>query len=688
MLGTRLANRYHILRSLGSGGFGQTYLARDDTGTAAQTPTSPLCVVKQLKPASGDSDFLKVARRLFETEVKTLKKLGKHDRIPQLLDSFEDGADFYLVQEFIEGTPLSRELKQRDRFDESDVIALLEDVLPLLKIVHDNHVIHRDIKPSNLIRRHSDGRLVLIDFGAVKEIRTQILSGQETTLTVGIGTQGYTPPEQLTGKPRYNSDLYGLGMTAIQSLTGVSPGQMVEDPQTSEFLWQSQADASVGLKLVLSKLVRNSYYYRYQSAADVLKDLARLDQLAQEFPAEAEIDYTAPWGMTTVSSSPSLRQRLGRLAITAAIAAGLAIGIRQVGGFQAIELRVQDALVRLQPSPDVDPRLLVVEITEADLRQQQRDTPSDQAIADAIQILQTHAPRAIGLDLHREISQPPGHEALMQTLQPDNTFTITKIGDTPEETIPPPEAVDPERVGFNDFVVDPDGVIRRSLLFSAAENRAGSEVLHGFSLRLAQKYLETEGIEATASDRNPEHMRLGDAVFTPIAATAGVYRQIDARGYQILLDYHSQRDVARQVSLSQVLAKTFDPAWVENKIVLIGMTAASAKDLFPTPYSAAVGDDHQMAGVMVHANMVHQILAIALGEQPLPWYWPDGIEILWLMVWGSIGAALPLVVQRPIILGISVGGGLAMVVAVSGISLSFGGRVPVIAPASALLLGG
>lgn len=683
MLGTRLANRYTILKTLGSGGFGQTYLARDEKSS---TEAGFLCVVKQLKPASRDLTFLKVARRLFETEVKTLQRLGQHDRIPQLLDSFEDGEEFYLVQEFIEGIPLSEELKVRDRLSETEVIALLEDVLPLIQFVHDNNVIHRDIKPGNLIRRHRDGKIVLIDFGAVKEIRTQLLSGEDSTLTVGIGTHGYTPPEQLTGKPRFGSDLYALGMTAIQALTGLSPGQMIEDPQTSEIIWQFQADASTGLKLVLSKLVRHSYYYRYQTVADVLHDLDRLEQLSQDF---SDIkDFTVPWDISTLTPRKRRLRLLRDLAIATVATAGLVLGIRQMGGFQAVELKLYDTLVHRQALPEPDSRLLIVEITEADLRQQQRATPNDAAIAQAIQTLQTFTPRVIGLDLHREIPQPPGHDALIEALQADNTIVITKLGNTPEETIPPPASVPLARVGFNDFPADPDNVIRRNLLFSSVDNQAESEVLPSFALQLVLKYLAADGVTSQASEQNADYMKLGESVFPMLTANAGNYRHIDTRGYQIMLDYHSPAQVARRVSLSDVLAGNLDANWVEDKIVLIGMTASSGRDLFYTPYSAQLSDEHQMPGVVIHANMVHQILSVALGEQALPWFWPEWAEMAWIVSWAVIGAALSWRVRQPLWLGMSIVGGGGVIVIVAVFCLSQGGWIPIVAPVTAIWLAG
>ncbi|MEL6903315.1 MAG: serine/threonine-protein kinase, partial [Cyanobacteria bacterium J06606_4] len=307
MLGRTLNGRYRLTRILGAGGFGQTYLAVDllaadplpadvlatkpqaeECGTDLQLPVAPssgekLCVVKQLKPASQDKNFLQVARRLFDTESKTLKELGHHPQIPNSIDFFEEGNEFYLVQEYIEGRSLEEEIKQAGQFSEAQAIALLEAVLPILEFIHDNHVIHRDLKPDNLIRRQGSDEIVLIDFGAVKELRTHLVTGERTGLTIGIGTQGYTPSEQLSGKPRYSSDLYALGMTVIHALTGRLPADLPEAMGSLEPQWQSYAEVSPGLAILLGKMTRHYIHQRYQRVEEVLHDLSRLEEL----PAEA-----------------------------------------------------------------------------------------------------------------------------------------------------------------------------------------------------------------------------------------------------------------------------------------------------------------------------------------------------------------------------------------------------------------
>ena len=272
MLGELLDGRYQVLQVLSTGGFGETYIAED-----TRRPGNPRCVVKHLKPLSTDPNSLPIARRLFRSEAETLEQLGNHDQIPRLLAYFEENQEFYLVQELIVGRPLSTELHPGQPWGESQVIQMLEDVLGILAFVHGYGVIHRDIKPDNLIRRSSDGKLVLIDFGAVKQVRTQLpIDGNQMGSTVAIGTPGYVPREQMLGRPRPNSDIYALGIIGIQAATGLSPHQLPEDPTTQEILWQHQAQVSAGLKYFLSQMVRCDDRERYQSATQALAVLQQL----------------------------------------------------------------------------------------------------------------------------------------------------------------------------------------------------------------------------------------------------------------------------------------------------------------------------------------------------------------------------------------------------------------------------
>ncbi|MGB7441018.1 MAG: serine/threonine-protein kinase [Coleofasciculaceae cyanobacterium] len=302
-----LGGRYKIISKLGTGGFGKTFLAED-----LHLPGQPRCVVKQLKPKAEDEETLQMARRLFNTEAEVLYQLGDHDQIPRLLAHFEDDQEFYLAQELIEGKPLTKELVKGQLWHEAKVITLLQDILEVLTFVHEQRVIHRDIKPPNLIRREQDGKIVLIDFGAVKQVSMQQVDHEtgQTNLTISIGTQGYMPNEQLAGKPRFSSDIYAVGLIGIQAVTGIHPKRLGEHPETGEINWQERAkQISPELTEILDRMVRYDFRSRYQRAIDALEAIhcllptsiesALQPQLAPETTdQEAEIP-------TTLSSSPA-----------------------------------------------------------------------------------------------------------------------------------------------------------------------------------------------------------------------------------------------------------------------------------------------------------------------------------------------------------------------------------------------
>ncbi len=318
ILGKQLVGRYTITKLLGAGGFGETYIAED-----TQRPGNPQCVVKQLRPSSNNPKLLQLAHRLFIREAATLEKLGKHDRIPQLLAHFDEEGEFYLVQEYVPGRSLSRELPLGRHLPEARVLTLVQELLEILEFVHSQGVIHRDIKPSNIIIRESDHKLVLIDFGAVKEIHQMTDPDEKSLLTVGIGTQGYMPSEQCAGSPRFSSDLYAVGMTAIQALIGLPPSQIKIDTH-GEVAWKEKTLVSHPLAEVLTKMVRANHKERYQSATEALQALPTLQlrysdsdpldsfpdpqQTSTDVPTvtdSATETSTQPWPETFGSATPS-----------------------------------------------------------------------------------------------------------------------------------------------------------------------------------------------------------------------------------------------------------------------------------------------------------------------------------------------------------------------------------------------
>ncbi len=262
-----LVDRYRALRILGQGGFGRTFLAIDEF-----RPSKPRCVIKQFLPDVKGKKALTKAAELFEREAMRLDELGRHQQIPELLAFFNQEDRQYLIQEFIDGEDLAKELGTKGVFNEQQIRELLNDVLEALKFIHEHNVIHRDIKPENIIRRKKDGKLVLVDFGAAKEKDTN-----NNTSAVGtiIGSLAYIAPEQAMGKAKFASDLYSLGATCIHLLTDIEPTELF-DVNEGEWIWRDYLqDNEIDYELshVLDKLVATATKKRFQSADEVLQAL-------------------------------------------------------------------------------------------------------------------------------------------------------------------------------------------------------------------------------------------------------------------------------------------------------------------------------------------------------------------------------------------------------------------------------
>jgi serine/threonine protein kinase len=272
MIGQVLAGRYRVVQVLGAGGFGETYITAD-----LHLPGEPQCVLKHLKPATNDPQVLDIARKLFQKEAETLQQLGNFDRIPRLLAYFEEQKEFYLVQELVRGHTLSLELISGQKWAEAAVRRMLREVLTILEFVHSQGVIHRDIKPDNIMRRDEDGKLVLIDFGAIKQVRNQPTNMGTTTQTVAIGTLGYMSPEQARGNPRPSSDLYALGVIGIQAISGKHPSELIEDEATGELQWQHFVQADPLLIDHLSEMTRYHFRDRFTTASAALEALNQIE---------------------------------------------------------------------------------------------------------------------------------------------------------------------------------------------------------------------------------------------------------------------------------------------------------------------------------------------------------------------------------------------------------------------------
>jgi serine/threonine protein kinase len=257
---------------------------------------------------------LETAKRLFDKEAEMLYSLGSHDRIPRLLAHFQEGEEFYLVQEFADGKDLAKEIGNGKRSPEFVVIALLQEILEILVYVHERGIVHRDIKPANLIRRKSDRKIVLIDFGAVKEINGLAGDSQgNTNLTIAIGSPGYMPIEQVNGKPRFSSDIYAVGMIGIQAITGAEPRLFDEHPETAELMWREHVQGNYSPQFldILDKMVRYDFRQRYQTAQEVLTAIASLSSINEhDLPTliSSHPNVDANNSSTIISSPQALTQ--------------------------------------------------------------------------------------------------------------------------------------------------------------------------------------------------------------------------------------------------------------------------------------------------------------------------------------------------------------------------------------------
>ncbi|HEY9876961.1 MAG TPA: EAL domain-containing protein [Leptolyngbyaceae cyanobacterium] len=328
--------------------------------------------------------------------------------------------------------------------------------------------------------------------------------------------------------------------------------------------------------------------------------------------------------------------------IASLVSTTLVAGLKTLGVSQPFELFSFDSLIRSHPDLELDSRVLIVGVSESDL--QTYGWPlSDQVVAEALAIVQQQQPKAIGLDLYRDTPQPPGKGDLNQQLKAANVIAIMNVGADPDlEEVPPPQGVPQEQVGFNDLLIDPDGVSRRSLLFVNAPERP----YYAFALRVVLKYLG----EQEPFKYDQDALYLNNVSLKRLNRGDGGYQTIDNRGYQILTRYRSRTVPAPTLTLSQVLTGQFEPELMRDKVVLIGTTATSLKDEFYTPYSADQQGNFTQSGVVVHAQIVSQLLDIASREGAVYRFLPQWGEFLWLVSWAMLSAGLAWQIRRPLVL--------------------------------------
>jgi adenylate cyclase len=317
------------------------------------------------------------------------------------------------------------------------------------------------------------------------------------------------------------------------------------------------------------------------------------------------------------------------------LACGLVIGLRSAGVLQSMELSAYDYYLRYQPELSTpEPRIELVTVSEPDITRLGWPI-NDGVLTKLLKQLLARNPRIIGLDIYRNIEMPPGCDELRELFSEDvPVVTPRKFGDEKSEGVADAYMVkNKNRIGFNDAMVDPGGIVRRGLLFMDD----GETSYTSFAMLLALGYLEKEGIGTKPDPKNPELLRLGKTTFIPLEADSGGYAGMDARGYQFLLNFSSAKAGFSSISISQALEGDFSEEAVRDKIVIIGATAESLKDAFFLPFNRSPAEGQRIWGVEVHATSVAQLLRCALeGRKPMR-FWSGWKETCWILLWGLLG---------------------------------------------------
>ncbi|MDF5721613.1 MAG: CHASE2 domain-containing protein [Rhizonema sp. PD37] len=350
---------------------------------------------------------------------------------------------------------------------------------------------------------------------------------------------------------------------------------------------------------------------------------------------------------------PFKKLTVQRVLFTSLIVTLSTLGIRQLGVLEFLELKAFDQMMQMRGDLNADPRILVVGVSEKDLQKLQQWPLSGKTLDRLFSKLEQYQPRVIGLDIFRDLRVEPGHDQLLKHLQQsDRIISVCKYSDSVNSPTPPPKGVEPEQVGFSDIVTDTDDIVRRNLLLLNPESASPCTTSYSLGLQVVLHYLGN--VQPKFSSAHGE-FQIGSTIFKPLRSDSGGYRKVDAHGFQILLNYRSAHQAVRQVNVTDVLENQIAPAWVKDKIVLIGSTAPSIKDLFNTPYSANQQDNQKMPGVVLQAQMASQILSAVVNKQRLFWFWPVWEEFLWTWGWAVVGSFMAWRIRNLWLLGLAQG---------------------------------
>jgi CHASE2 domain-containing sensor protein/predicted Ser/Thr protein kinase len=591
-----------------------------------------------------------------------------------------------LVMEKIAGDNLKQWVEINGRLTKTQAIDWLKQLLLILTQVHQQNILHRDIKPSNIMIR-PDGKLILIDFGTARELTETYEKELERSDITRIYSPGYTAPEQLEGKAVCRSDLFALGRTFVYLTTGIYPDDLPKTT-TKQLLWQERApQISSSFANLIDRLIAFEPDERPQELS-IINELRDIDDRQVTEIWKRPVKY---WQKSITSI----------LTVSLAIAS-LVIGIRALGWLQPMELQAFDRLMHLRPMEHADSRLLLITVDEADIQYQNQQQMSirwslaDRALAQLLTTIKSYQPRTIGIDLYRDFAVDANYPELARELQTsDRLFAVCKIpapeDDAPSGTPPPPE-VPLNRLGFSDFVADSGDIIRRQILHLTPPVASPCNAEYAFSLQLALNYLKQQGIASTITSQG--YLQIAQTIFKPIDTNSGGYQKIDAAGYQILLNYRSLNaptDIAQQISLKEILSarqaySTDNHAdeqlknLIEDRLVIVGVTASSSTDEWQTPYSS------HTPGIFIQAQMVSQIVSAVLDRRSLLWWWSNSGETIWIGGWALLGGIIGYSLRHSLWLGVAIALGLLFLFISCWAILLQAGWIPLIPATLAFLL--
>ncbi|GET44333.1 CHASE2 domain-containing protein [Microseira wollei] len=445
----------------------------------------------------------------------------------------------------------------------------------------------------------------------------------------------------------------GLQLAIFNSCDGLGLVKSLEELHIPQVIAMREpvpdAIAHVFLKyfLVAFFLEEQSLYASVREARERLQRLETQYPCATWLPVICQNPATEPISWQTLrgwENSLPISTQIKTVLLASILVTASVIGVRQLGVLQPLELSAFDRLMTWRPKEEPEPRILIVTVTEKDVQNQNPQerrgaSISDRSLAKLLEKLQQHQPQAIGLDIYRDFPVEPKYAKLTNYMKQNRRFiAVCEVGGNKDHSgTRPPPGMPKSRLSFSDIPVDPDQTIRRQLLGMTVDPKSFCATDTSFSLRVAEAYLAAKGIQ---SQRKPdEDLQIGSVVFKKLETDAGGYQQIDGRGYQIMLNYRASQVVAQQVTLSEILSDRIStqlPNLVKNRIILIGTTAPSFKDYFPTPYTT-IRASEEMPGVIIQAHMVSQILSAVLDRRPLLWWLPAWGEIIWVWSWSLVG---------------------------------------------------